>query len=80
MGALLYAFIAIPLLGTTAASASVESNDIIVIAFMVTYVLGNILMQLTVNPGEVLIQLFAEYRMDRIRAYITSIQNAMLGS
>ena len=78
VGSLMYAFIAIPLLGTTAASASVESNDIIVIAFMVTYVLGNILMQLTVNPSIVLIQLFAEYRMDRIRAYITSIQNTML--
>ena len=78
VGSLLYAFIAIPLLGTTAAAPSVESNDMIVIAFMVTNVLGQILLQLTANPGLMLMQLFAEYRMDRIRAYITSIHNTML--
>ena len=60
MASLLYTFIAIPLLGTTAAAASVESNDMIVIAFMVTYALGQILWQLTVNPSVILIQLFAE--------------------
>ena len=50
----------------------------IVIAFMVTSVFGQILQQLTVHPGAVMIQLFAEYRMDRIRAYVTSIQTTML--
>ena len=75
---LLFGFIAFPLLGTTAVAASIDSNDMIVIVCMVSFVLGVILLQLTVYPGQVLIQLFAEYRMDRIRAYITSIQNTML--